>query len=1126
MGKHAKPEQAAPTLDDLLNDDRLGRLFSSGERDCALQLWVMRIESADTIESRIIYGRLVPYTFSNDSWSASDNNDSLRIGDADVKIEKLSLYISSARCAELLQHFSASRTISEISDDLKLTFQKGKLKTRFGTASLTAGPLVYRPVSYLINRDAHERSAPSSPHGGAGAYSASIVQTDKVALFRLDGEYSVRLAKLLVRRLNTDTGLDFGGVDRSRLGDVELMVFPTLDDRERPLLDVSWTESRLALTAQFDPQQVPLYTSFQFRLVIENGGQIAYSAIAFAERTNSEIFECKFDLPDQFRSRIDSTELEIYGFNDNHLRQGILCCRWRISYIREISFSGHAVGNSRTPVKFDWLEKTTRPAASARVTGALTIDRSSPAFESSVGGRAADPWVPANRNLGSLFTRLHPSKSDGRFFLRWSEGDGDGRLQFVEWFKQLLNKYRQHQIVIFDPYFEDVGLSLLALGASPQGDYIVFTSLPKVRQKADDPIADEPESPTLTRISNLIAICENNRNRLEHLKLRIYGLKEGRLHDRYILFMAPDGLPAAGFHFSNSLQKAAENYPLLITPIPADTLLAVEDYKSTLIQEAKATQSNEEADNPPMRLLFETKTSRPTRMNYEPLQFLEKIRAGDVLSAWTGEISLQGLNGAELKKQMTEVGLLKDETLALPETPGLRNCVTKHAENFDEFEAWWGVIGDILAHSHIADRVYRELQSEHGILRLLAQVIERAFSRVHDAEDKEWTVSDSRLFRKSLDELLHSPYRLDHLSHMTKFTGLAWSEFFAIKLLWLHTPEVLLQIAEAQMASLPEEPNVEEALRLSLLSQIASEIALSADFNINQMQRNSLIHSQNSLMHWIGLNVIERELGKPEGPSEALRLIASFPYPEQIDTLGWLISRAAKNREKSDVYDALLAALREALPSPIPAEDLTRLISSMRGHMRELAWAEPWLSRDVIFPLLESERASIDDACGIWFEELSILLGPTQKDSRLFESSREGQTTNIAATLFAYSSSEQQASSLKIVKAILRGQRHSIQQPLASTSNWSRWNDALLVAMWIFAFTRWALYYVQRFGKDSATLEELSREAELLATARPLGEWRAQGAGNNSGIAAFLDQAEELLASIGKAEGANDSRAK
>ncbi|MCZ4432032.1 VPA1262 family protein [Agrobacterium sp. SOY23] len=1122
MGKHAKLEQAAPTLDDLLNDDRLGRLFSSGERDCALQLWVMRIESADTIENRIIYGRLVPYNFSSDSWSASDNNDSHVIGEADVKIEKLSLYIRSVRCAELLRHFSTGRTISEISDDLKLTFQRKKLKAQFGTASLTAGTLVYRPVSYLINRDAYERSAPSSPHGGSGAYSASIVQANKEELFRLLGEYSVRLTELLVRRLDADTGLDFGGVDSSRLGDIELMVFPTLDDRERQLLDVKWTESPLALTAQFDPQQVSLFTGFQFRLVIENGGQIAYSAIAFAERTNSEIFECKFELPDQFRSRTDSTELEIYGFNDNHLRQGILCCRWRISYIREISFSGHALGHSSSPVKFDWLEKTTRPAASARVKGALTIDRSSHAFKSSVGGRAADPWVPANHNLGSLFARLHPSKSDGRFFLRWSEGNGDGRLQFVEWFKQLLNKYRDHQIVIFDPYFEDVGLSLMVLGASAQGDYIVFTSLPKVRHKADGPVADGSESATPTRISNLIAICENNRNRIEHLKLRIYGLKEGRLHDRYVLFMAPDGLPAAGFHFSNSLQKAAENYPLLITPIPADTLLAVEDYKSTLIQEAKAAQSTEEADNPSMRLLFETKTSRPMRMNYEPLQFLEKMRAGDVLSAWTGEISLEGLNGAELKKQMTDLGLLKDEALALPDTPGLRNCVTKQAENFDEFEAWWGVIGDILAHSHIDDRVYREFQSDHGLLQLLAQVIERSFSRAHDAGDKEWTVLDSRLFQSSLDELLHSPYRLDHLSHMTKFSGLAWSEFFAIKILWLHTPEVLLQIAEAKIGSLPEEPKVEGALRLSLLSQIACEISLSADFNINPTQRDSLIRSQNSLMHWMGLNAIERQLGKSEGPSEALRLIAAFPYPEQIHTLGWMICRAAKNPEKSGIYDALLAALRDALPSPIPAEDLKRLVRSMRGHMPELAWAEPWLSRDVIFPLLESERANIDDACGIWFEELNMLLGPMQKDSRLFEKSREGQTTNIAAILFAYSSNDQQASSLNVLKSILKGQKHAIQQPLASTSNWSRWNDALLVAMWIFAFTRWAQYYVQRSGKESAALEELSREAEMLATARPLREWRAQGARNNSGIAAFLDQAEELLTSTAKAEGEND----
>ncbi len=59
-----------PILDDLLNDDRLARLFSKDAGHCALQLWILQIQSGQSNENRLIYGRLLPYSYSCDSWSA------------------------------------------------------------------------------------------------------------------------------------------------------------------------------------------------------------------------------------------------------------------------------------------------------------------------------------------------------------------------------------------------------------------------------------------------------------------------------------------------------------------------------------------------------------------------------------------------------------------------------------------------------------------------------------------------------------------------------------------------------------------------------------------------------------------------------------------------------------------------------------------------------------------------------------------------------------------------------------------------------------------------------------------------------------------------------------------------
>jgi hypothetical protein len=521
------------------------------------------------------------------------------------------------------------------------------------------------------------------------------------------------------------------------------------------------------------------------------------------------------------------------------------------------------VSHGASPVKFDWLEKATRPSMSTRMKAALTINRDNPGFTNRIGGREADPWVPANRDLVSLFARLHPPKSEGRFFQRWGKGDGEGRLQFVEWFRKLLVKYQQHQIVIFDPYFEDAGLGLLSLCAASSADYIVFRTLTK-SPKNGEAAPGESDEPARGGVDSLIASCEHNRDLLKRFKLRIYGLKEGQLHDRYILIMAADRLPVAGFNLSNSFQKAAENYPLLVTPIPADVLLKVEQYKAVLVREADAPPEAA-TENPSMRLLFDSTASPTSSRRYEPLRFLEKTQAGDVLGAWTDEPSLQGLSGDLLRERMTALGLLVGNSLSLPETAGLRSYLDRRTGDFADFTATWDVLGDVLANSHSENYGFRERESDRDFLEVLARFLQASFNRTHDGAAKELAVMSARLFRDSIETLLHSSYRPDHLFHATKYVGLTWSEFFAIRFLWRYTPDALLAVAEAQIATVPMEPQGSDAVRLSLLSQIASEISLSIQFGTSDAQQDCLIHRSNGLLRWMGLNALERQTGKARG---------------------------------------------------------------------------------------------------------------------------------------------------------------------------------------------------------------------------------------------------------------------
>ena len=322
------------------------------------------------------------------------------------------------------------------------------------------------------------------------------------------------------------------------------------------------------------------------------------------------------------------------------------------------------------------------------------------------------------------------------------------------------------------------------------------------------------------------------------------------------------------------------------------------------------------------------------------------------------------------------------------------------------------------------------------------------------------------------------------------------------------------------MANVSTEPQGQDAVQLSLLSQIVSEISLSVQFDISEGQRERLVRSGSGLLQWMGLNAIEMQLEKPGGLAIVLQLVAAFSHSKRVRALGWMVQHAARSSNKTETYKGLVAALHEALPATISADGLRHLVDCMRGHMRQLAWAEPWLFQDVVFPLLQNARANTDDACKIWIQELTALLGPELgQQSRLFNRAREGQTTNITALLFAHSSPARQQASLNSMKAVLNRQRRIVQQPLASTSDWTRWNDALVVSMWMLTFTQWCQYYLRERGIAHHELEKLSRSARELAVVRPMNEWRLMGAGEQDELVALLDQVEELLALSDKPEG-------
>jgi hypothetical protein len=1109
------------SLEDLVEDQRLERLFTVQGRDCAIQLWILRICDGEDIETRIVYGRLLPYNHSSNTWYSAEDEHFSPVGAYKAELVRISLYIKSTDTATLLRLLASGKNIAQISSELNLKL-KQSLAKRVGVAALLH--IFFRPVSYLLNRDSHTQ-APLSPHGSGGALSAALCQTDKVTL--LFGGLDIReaLAGFVIDRLNSDTALRFDTNDTSRLGDVELLVFPTLDDSERELLNVDWQKDRLSLAVGMRTIQLPAYKTFRIRLGIYNDRQLIYSCLRTAALADAEIFSCIFEVPEQLRPIVDEAEVEVFGVRENTPSED-LCCRWRITYIRQININMQLVGSALPSVHFDWLENVTKsPAAAQRLKAALTVNRGHAASTKHVGGRHADPWVDANRAVESYLDRVHPQPSHGRFFERLSDGDGLGRLKLVEWFKDLMNRHRDHQIIIFDPFFEDAGIALVAPNASTQSEYIIFTTLPK-----PEPAITNPWYSTLMRlwnrlfgqkdagvvppgrINNLLAACERLTPLMKGVRLRIFALKHQALHDRYILVIGKDKIPVVGFQLSNSLQKANENYPLLITPIPSDTLLRVHDYCVSLLRAAFCTSADAEESSGKITLLFDS-TRAPKRplKRVEPLQFLNLAAAGKALACWTGHDSLRNLSGAQLKNQMTQLGLLQDDSLDLPSAPGLTGCLRQAACDFSDFDDEWSILSEIFANTPHDFGEIQTFSEFPAFLDFLTSFVRRSFLRTHSRE-VDFSTSHIAVthFQNALASLLTSSVHLEAFWHPTKYAILSWAEFYAIDLLWTHAPDALVAITEAEAAAIPAGENEGHAVKLSLLSQIAGVISMSGRTHSTAEQRERLIKSSNGLLQWMGWSLVEEELSKPDGIRVLEFSLAGCALNLKIQILGWLIQQHARKADRT-IFHRLTALLVKTLPTVLTTDQTSQVIDSLRGPVRHLSWAEPWLYQDVVEPLLADGRVSAEDLCQLWTEELMIHFNEAiEGRSQLFRRDAEGKVTETAALLFSRSSLSQQEKTLKELHKKLRAVQRDVQKPLASTLNWNRWNSSLVVAMWIHAFARWAQSMTVTPTSIDQSLSQLSDDSRSLALIRPISEWRSYLGGEAGELAAFIEEIGSL----------------
>ncbi|MDO5668201.1 MAG: VPA1262 family protein [Alcaligenaceae bacterium] len=1068
-------------LTDLVEDSRLLRLFSDKKKECAIQLWLLRLSTVDGVELRLVYGRLVPYTYSNNRWSYSE-----RINNDAWQITKLNLYIKSDVTASFLEKLCEGKPLSIINFELNLNFPT-EFDEQFGSFSLNKNNLAYKPVSYLLNQTANEYDSISSPHSSAGALSASIIQLNKNELIIVDDCYDAELIELIVSKLNLDTGLDFRGTDKIRLGDFELLEFPTLTASEKELLDVEFQQAGGLVCVRLDSQQLPEPDGFQFRLSIQNQKQIIYSSIALANQISEYVFEYKFEVSDDVNLLSDSTEVEIYGYANTKPGVSSLCCRYRVYYIREVELSTSMLSSDNRTAHYNWLERNLKKIEKTRALVAQTRTQDNPKFKSLISIRKSEPWVSVNQELKPLLTLLSPSKSEGKFILSRNRDNNSGKLELTEWFKKLFSDFSTNEIIIFDPYFDSVGVELLSLHASIKAKYLVFTSVPESYTKCG--AFAKGDSKDTVRINSLLNSIEENSRYFKYFKIKLFGLKAGEFHDRYILIMGEEGLAIKGYNLSNSLQNAAEDFPLLITPIPADVLLEVERYASRLIQN---TYKKESAGLTTTQTLYDSSSIvKMKKVSQDDLKFLDSKRAGCILSLWTSESSLCGLSGQKLKDKMHSLSLMKDGDLKL----GDRHDFIKSIANQRDYEAFvedWHIISELLARSRAINKSYPELIGMTNFLDNLRIFLDSSiYIRSQEIQDKDKRIGTID-FKQPLMRFLNRFPSPHHMSREFSYEKLRVSDYYAIKLLWHYDPNALIALAEEEVAKLASNLSISDVYRLSVLSQMVCEIVPSVMVCMTNTQLKALLGCNVGVFRWMGFYAILERLLISCDLSIILEALDWIPQANKVLFLVWIIEHLLyKNEPVEQVRQKLVNLLLSILPSKLSSKELEQIIQLSRGRHSNLFSCFPWCFNDVLGSLIEDNRVDIDVLCRIWFFDLfSIIEVKDGEISRTFKESVQGQSIRISAYLFSGASKEQQLRIIKSLRKSLTQSKRTIQQPLASTSSYSKWDGALEVSMWILAITKCISYFLQPNNREESEIDELILEATKLISTDRLDEWR------------------------------------
>lgn len=1074
---------------------------------CQCTLWLLEIETDEFRDARLLYGWIIRRDGRpNQNWVVRrlTNWNSIGVDTDKYRLVAINLTQTGSTILSVIRFLLNGNTLTEackeagllepeLGKNLRLNIE-GAMQPQY-----LVGPVTFLPTSDEVSFLGRRIRGPQSPNHWAPAWSLPLGVLQKQWLWSdKDGNRYPNFEKMIERLascLREETGFNFRDESAIRFGTLEWIALPSTDARESPYVDIHFHQAGERSDSESISVDITLPTGLdakqlQIQLQTEsNVGRLVdrICNVSVSKQQASILFE---DL-----LSIGWAVVRVYVPGDKD--QWDLWYSHAVAPLRQIRIRMSLMG-TQVALNSDWLKKLAETKAKDRVERIRKFHQENRNVSFTVGD-AGPLWQEAGEQIRRELKQLYPPETDGAFIDKgWdSPSLGAGRLTLFEWLLDRINKVNTGRLMIVDPFFDEVGIEVLAR-IQRKGVAISVLTNTQARSindlssendqapegTSEDEKTAEIQEPPRARL--IISACKSLQGILSGVKFAAYDVRSkggGRsqlFHDRYILFFNGEDKPHNGYHISNSLQGATRKHPLLITPIPERLLGSVYDYIQTLLKESDRYHL--------IQLWPPSEPDNSAATTVVRGQTIKKIRP--LLATLLDDPSLDEADEQQVRSALTVLDVDPDPFTVtnklIERLPHLNQALISATDN--AFVKLWIAVSSFTYNSVEGDKLYKALAEVSSVAlpeKLSRQIL--SFARSEEYPVAAYAQPGiGHLIDQNFRSVIHDVrYLFSHPRFSSGHNGLPIRT--AIRFLLDAAPEYIDNaftgiIDKLRTANPAEEPLLRNTADI-LISELAGCLIIKNAWDKKKLE---LLRAGTPVVRAIGVHSIAHAL-TPQAITDnwrelkkALLLIDDcdrrHAAAEIVNELRVYANRANEDKDESkNARQLLMKCIIETWNESIDDNELRELFSRVSGPGIG-SWSDSTY-KELFNTLIEERKLDstriVDLYSDLLDESYRALLG---EGKHLFSASRDVELTNITSWLIITAESQVYSRWIDRFQKWAQDGLLLVQRPFVRSIDYSLWSSALECCVWLEALFGLFLINAQSLVDFDSSTEVFIRE--------------------------------------------------